>query len=402
MIDNIFSMIKTFHIGFLLKSMFDAFNSMWDGLDFILLVKIACFIGVSTLLTVVLLLVNDWIFDRYVAAKRTKRHHLTLTNRGNVPSIFLLRTVELPKQIAVRFRVGDSPMIWVSRRTESDPETDEKEQLKKADGKKSKKSDSKAASDKKGSADTALVPNLDKPFAVVDTAKKEVGKVAKSAGMIAGIISSVTSLLPWKSKALSDASDALKGFQQDSNNVIKSVNTKMGTLDTLSGQINNLAPKGAEGAAGIFQSADPMAGAVSAAGTSGGVVNNQQDNSTLRLKDFIYDEEVWQKNIDKVDENGGSLNYVQSKILEPGESMRIDVDIMNLSESVAPLSLLYKIELLQLPQTNLQLAAPKEYISGIVIFPKASEASRILPGAVMVLLLVLVIQLLAGLSHLLF
>ena len=75
---------------------------------------------------------------------------------------------------------------------------------------------------------------------------------------------------------------------------------------------------------------------------------------------------------------------------------------MNISNSSAPISLMYKIEVLQIPQTNLQLAAPKEYVNGIVIYPKISVWSRIIPYAVIIALITISIQLLAGYSHLIF
>ena len=75
---------------------------------------------------------------------------------------------------------------------------------------------------------------------------------------------------------------------------------------------------------------------------------------------------------------------------------------MNLSASSAPVSLLYKIEVLQIPQTNLQLAAPREYISGIVIYPKFSVFSKLLPVVIIIGLIVASIWLLAGFSQLIF
>ena len=75
---------------------------------------------------------------------------------------------------------------------------------------------------------------------------------------------------------------------------------------------------------------------------------------------------------------------------------------MIMSESSAPVSLMYKIEVLQIPQTKLQLAAPKEYINGIVIYPKISLMSRILPNALIIAMIIMALQLLAGYSHFIF
>jgi hypothetical protein len=123
---------------------------------------------------------------------------------------------------------------------------------------------------------------------------------------------------------------------------------------------------------------------------------------SLRDKNFVYDEEVWNKNIGKVDELGGSLNFFQSKILNPGESMKIDVEIMNLSESAAAVSHLYKIEVLQIPQTRVPLTAPNHYVNGIVIYEKVAQIERILPQMIVVGLVILSLQIVAAISNLVF
>ena len=85
-------------------------------------------------------------------------------------------------------------------------------------------------------------------------------------------------------------------------------------------------------------------------------------------------------NIGKEDDNGGALNFAQSRVLEPGDSLKIDIEIMNLSESTAPISQLYKIEVIQVPQTRLHLSSVSRYLNGIVIFEKVSQFSRIFPS----------------------
>lgn len=398
------------NLGAIVFDIFKRMNMILSDINWIQIIKIAMFIALAVGLTIVLLVANDKVFE-YYNSKRIKKHHLTIRNNGNVPSIFLLRTVDLPKQLVIRFRVGDLPMIWMSRKEA--PKAQPEEEITEAP---------EEAPAGRRSTETTLVPDLKDPFSnavdaagkAVTGARKTASNVGKTTGLFAGIINSVTSLFGVKSEGLQNAQGALKDVQQVSNQAIQSVNTKLGTADTLSNQVGSLIPKNVipDAAKGIVSDVKKAGSAVSALQQSeafpGSVGPELKENGTMNLsqpvgaRDFVYDEEVWRSNLGKVDEEGGDLNYAMSKTLQPGESMRVDVDIMNTSRSSAPVSLMYKIEIQQIPQTKLQLAAPKEYISGIVIYPKISVMSRIIPYTVVVGLIVISIQLLAGYSHYIF
>ena len=82
--------------------------------------------------------------------------------------------------------------------------------------------------------------------------------------------------------------------------------------------------------------------------------------------------------------------------------MKIDVEIMHLSESAAAVSHLYKIEVLQIPQTRLPLTAPNHYVNGIVIYEKVAQIERILPQMIVVGLVILSLQIVAAISNLVF
>ena len=399
--DFILELLQEENLGGIMFDGFRRVNNLLSQIDWIQIMKIVIFIALASGLTIVLLVANDKIFA-YYNDKRIKRHHLTIRNNGNVPSIFLFRTIDLPKQLAVRFRVGDMPMIWVSRK---DTTVQQPAEIKAEEP-------VQASVSRGNSSETSLVPDLRDPFAdaagtvgkAASGAKKAVTDVGKKAGFIAGIISSFMNLFGIKSDTLSDAQGSLKNVQQQSNETIQTVNTKMGTADTLTNQVKSIVPENSFPDA--VKSAAPgvqTSGSVSGAAETEEAARNSLDLSqSAAARDFVFDEDVWRSNIGKVDEQGGDLNYAMSKTLEPGESLKIDVDIMNIADSSDPVSLMYKIEVLQIPQTKLQLAAPKEFVNGIVIYPKISLWSRIIPGAVIVALIIISLQLLAGYSHLVF
>ena len=395
--------LEFFHQNFfsgVVIATFREMNVFLANIDWLQVIKIAIFIALAVLLTVGLLIANDKVFD-YFNEKRIKRHHLMIRNNGNIPSIFLLRTVDLPKQLAVRFRIGDMPMIWVSRKeaSKSQPEAIKEEAV-----------NNPAAVQK--NSEPGLLPDLKDPFSeakdtagkAITTTRKTAANIGRTAGLFAGIIGSVTNLLGIKAPALQEAQGALKDVQQQSNQAIQAVNSKIGTADTLVNQVGSVVPKNPfpDSAKAAAQGAAESRSASVAAGSemmSSSSINLAQSGG---MRDFVFDENVWRTNLGKIDEGGGSLNYAMSKTLEPGESMKIDVDIMIMSESSAPVSLMYKIEVLQIPQTKLQLAAPKEYINGIVIYPKISLMSRILPNALIIAMIIMALQLLAGYSHFIF
>ena len=82
--------------------------------------------------------------------------------------------------------------------------------------------------------------------------------------------------------------------------------------------------------------------------------------------------------------------------------MKIDLEIMNLSDSPSAVSHLYKIEVRQILLSGMHLSAPTRFVSGIVIFSKVSHLDRILPSFLVIGLLVFSIQLISFLSYLIF
>ena len=387
-----------------INMLFNSSMRMLSRVNWEAIAKVGFFNLASIALIVMLFMIYDRLFN-YFQERRIKRHKLTIRNKGNVPSIFLLRSIDLPKELTVRFRVGESSMILVSQKPEA---TEEEKQPEEA----AQNVPAETQLPETDGSASELIPNLNKPFdpvkAISETTEKgmkEVGKIGKKVGLLAGILGTISSLIPWRSPKLNQAQSALKGIQQDANNVIGTVNQKTGNINTLSNQFTSLVPddvkkKAAdvkkEAAAGLQQGMMMPA--------AGGNADSQAADyqRTFGLKNFSYDEEVWSSNIGKTDANNGSLIYAQSKILKPGESMQVNVELMNLSESNVPITFMYKIEVLQIPQTKLPLAAPRQFISGVVAFPKVSRLTRVLPVGIVVFMLIFAIQMLAGLSYLLF
>lgn len=370
---------------------------------------------VALFLAGVMFLVNDFVFEYYMN-RRIKTHRLTVTNNGNTSSLFLLRTVDLPKSLAVRFRVDGMPLIRVSYV----PKSEKKEEEKPPEAETETGFEEKTVPEDHMQT---LIPDLKDPMSkgkkkVSDTAEDAVGTVTKSinevgkkAGFFASILANVSSLLPGVNGDLRDAQASLKGIQQDASQLTSSIGTKVNTAKSLGDQLGRL-PMGDK----ITAAAESMAPDISKIGdqftadrsgmispiTEESADSSNTGTGSLRDKNFVYDEEVWNKNIGKVDELGGSLNFFQSKILNPGESMKIDVEIMNLSESAAAVSHLYKIEVLQIPQTRLPLTAPNHYVNGIVIYEKVAQIERILPQMIVVGLVILSLQIVAAISNLVF
>lgn len=367
--------------------------------------KVCSVIVVSLLLVSLLVLINDRMFEASVK-RRMKTHHLTIRNDGNSASVYLLHTVDLPKTLAIRFRIDGNPMIWVSFDGGRNQEPEQKEAAQPAAVHSPEKQDSKQ---KSGSE---LVPNLNDPLKPVQTVSKAASEVGKKAGFFASILSTISVLLPSMPSELKDAQSALKGVQQDSNALVGQINTKTNAVNTLGDQLGKL--PGADKVGGMVQSSgiDPAQMAKSAAmedpqqaDRSGGSLKddvNPEDGNLALGKNFVYDEEIWRKNIGKEDDNGGALNYAQSKVLEPGESMKIDIEIMNLSESTAPVSQLYKIEVIQVPQTRLHLSSVSRILNGIVMFEKVSEFSRIFPSVIAFLMIIGAVQIIAAFTYIIF
>ena len=375
-------------------------------IDWETMAKVCSVIFISMLLVSILVLFNERMYELSIK-RRMKVHHLTIRNDGNSASVYLLHTVNLPKTLAVRFRIDGNPMIWVSFDTGKNQEPEKLPETQPA-----VTSTSQAKTGSKQKSGSGLVPNLNDPLKPVQEVSKTASEVGKKAGFFASILSTISVLVPSMPSELKEAQSALKGVQQDSNNLVGQINTKTNAVNTLGDQLGKL--PGADKVSGMAQSAgiDPNQMAKSAvmgdpqqADRAGGalrdVVNSDDDNLNLG-RNFVYDEDVWRMNIGKEDENGGALNFAQSRVLEPGESVKIDIEIMNLSESTAAFSQLYKIEVIQVPQTRLHLSSVSRYLNGIVMFEKVSEFSRILPSVISFMLILVTVQIIAGFTYIIF
>ncbi|MBQ6504938.1 MAG: hypothetical protein IJI57_13605 [Flexilinea sp.] len=378
------------------------------AVDWMTMFKVCGVMVVSMLLVSLLVLINDRMYEASIN-RRMKIHHLTIRNDGNSPSVYLLHTVDLPSTLAVRFRIDGNPMIWVSFDTGRGKEPDQlPEQVQQAPLKPEPVNDD----DHVKSDHSNLVPNLNDPLKPVQTVTKTASEVGKKAGFFASILSTLSVLLPFIPSPLKEAQSALKGVQQDANTLVGQINTKTNAVSTLGDQLGKL--PGADTVGKVAQSSgvDPQQMAKDAvmndanqAYRSVGAMKgsgNADDGNLILGNNFVYDEEIWRRNIGKVDDNGGALNYAQSKVLEPGESMKIDIELMNLSESPAPVSQLYKIEVVQVPQTRLHLSSVSRFLNGIVMFEKVSELSRVMPSVISFVLILAAVQIIAGFTYLIF
>ena len=389
----------------LIRDFIDELARRLRAVDWETMAKVGSVLIVSMLLVSLLVLINDRMQEASVK-RRMKVHHLTIRNDGNSASVYLLHTVDLPKTLAIRFRIDGNPMIWVSFDKGRNQEPEQQETVKTAAV---PASEIKESGQKSGSG---LVPNLNDPLKPVQTVSKTASEVGKKAGFFASILSTLSVLLPFMPSELKDAQSTLKGVQQDSNALVGQINTKTNAVNTLGDQLGKL--PGADMVGGMVQSSgiDPAQMAASTvtgdpqqASRAGENMKDSENsgNGNLTLgQNFVYDEEIWRKNIGKEDENGGALNYAQSRVLEPGESMKIDIEIMNLSESTAPISQMYKIEVIQVPQTRLHLSSVSRVLNGIVMFEKVSEISRIFPSVVAFLLIIAAVQIIAAFTYIIF
>ena len=97
----------------LFRDFIDELARRLRAIDWETMGKVGSVLIVSMLLVSLLVLINDRIHEASVK-RRMKIHHLTIRNDGNSASVYLLHTVDLPKTLAVRFRIDGNPMIWVS------------------------------------------------------------------------------------------------------------------------------------------------------------------------------------------------------------------------------------------------------------------------------------------------
>ena len=63
---------------------------------------------------------------------------------------------------------------------------------------------------------------------------------------------------------------------------------------------------------------------------------------------------------------------------------------------------MYKIEVIQVPQTRLHLSSVSRVLNGIVIFEKVSEISRIFPSVVAFLMIIAAVQIIAAFTYIIF
>ena len=408
-------MIEFLYDVFLHQQLFHDFiqemHSRLASIDWVTMFKVAGVLVVTMLLVSILIMINDRTFEASIK-RRTKVHHLTIRNDGNAPSVYLLHTVDLPKTLAIRFRIKGNPMIWVSFDTGKSQEERQNNQQTRVPAETAQPAPAPTKSESSQAAGGGLVPNLNDPMKPVQTAAKAVSEVGKKAGFFASIFSTLSVLLPKTPDSMKQAQNTLKGVQQDSNSLVGQINTKTNAVNTLGDQLGKL--PGADKVGGMVQSvgADPAAMAKET------LMNNEQksymDAGSLRGnaeeaegrfylgKNFVYDEEVWRWNIGKEDDNGGALNYAQSRVLQPGESMKIDIEIINLSEDTGAISQLYKIEVVQVPQTNLHLNSVRRFLNGIVVFEKMSQLRRALPSLIGFVMILVTVQIIAGFTYLIF
>ena len=355
------------------------------AIDFQDIFEISSLIIISLVMVWILIFMYQRINDHFMD-RRIRKHHLTIRNNGNTRSIFLLRAMDMPKQVALRFRVGGSPLIRVTQAVETLREAESIEVV----NQESAETAAPAKAKSKNKEEPSLIPNLSNPMNAVGGAVRNTGRTAGTAASALGYMST---LAPGNSKALAEGQAVLKGFQQSTSDAMNSVSIRVRAFEALKNLFGKLFPKKKD----LIQ--DVTVGDDSASGLqgidmdeSGGIYLPE----SIRNKNFVYEESAWASNLGKTDSDGGSLNYAQSKVLEPGESMKIDLELMNLSDNMRAVTYFYKIEVLQIPMTKLPLSAPKQIINGIVVFPKLSRLEYMLPPVIMTGMLVLSIQLIAA------
>ena len=398
-----------------------SFNEFMTTVNWEQLLRLTFLMVMAMSVTVLLDVLSEKIIDRF-QQRRIRRHHMTITNNGNFSSLFLLRSIDNPKTMGMRFYSGDDPMIWVTyapqlnKQQEQETASETKPQI--VDEGKAKMSDNPPD----------LVPDLSDPLGekkkqdavTLNTAAKtvttEINKVGRHAGFFASIFSSIATLLPVKNPMVQDAQKALKGIQEDATQMAAQLNTRVNAVNTLGDQIGKIPQMGqtTQLTQGMMNDAMneiknaplnlsniPNADVPAEKNEFGTAVAKKNYGNYLSA-DFSYDEETWLRNIGKVDENDGALIFAQTGIIKPGESLKIDVELMNLSENKQKVSHMYKIEVRQIMMSDLNISAPERYINGIVIFERISIMERVGPGLIVAGLAILAIHLIILLSVILF
>lgn len=336
--------------------------------------------------------------DNYMsrlARNRIKRHKLSIVNVGNLPSVYLLRSVSLPDNIAIRFRSNGQPMIWITRLDKDDIAAREKAEKKEAAEDALPEPAAEAAANQ--SSSSKLIPDLNNPMKNLKAAEQNVKTKARKASRISTFLSNVTSLFNVKNSVINKAASTLKDAAQTTTQTLTGMDSNLAKASNLMNQAGGFIPdKAAEqvkqGAADALQ--------------KGSEAPSEADETALTefsmAKNFTYDEAVWRKNMTRRDKFGGSMIYAQSELINPGETLDVEVEILNMDESGAPVTLGYGIEITQIPRSKTTFTAPRQTVDGVVTFPKLPLWKMILPTALTVLMVAGSIQIIAALCLALF
>ena len=363
----------------------------WD-----VVIRVFCIVIVSVVLSVFLLI---WC-DQYMGTlsnARIKLHKLRIVNAGNLPSVYLLRSVSLPDNIAIRFRSNGQPMIWITRLDKDDIAAMENKEKKTADEDSAAEKVQETAANQ--SAGSKLIPDLNNPMKKVKTAEQKVKNQARKASRLSTFMTNALDLFKINNSALNKAASTLKDTAQSATQSLTGIDSNLAKASNLMSQAGDFIPDGA--ANQVKQGAEALreAGAEKAPEEQ---ANELTQADFSMAKNFTYDEAVWRKNMTRRDKFGGSMIYAQSELIQPGESLDVEVEILNKDESGAPLTLGYTIEITQIPRSKTTFTAPRQTVDGVVTFPKRPLWKMVLPTALTVLMVVGSIQIIAALCLLLF
>ena len=337
--------------------------------------------------------------DNYMsrlARNRIKRHKLSIVNVGNLPSVYLLRSVSLPDNIAIRFRSNGQPMIWITRLDQDDIAAREKAEKKEAAEDALPEPAAEAPANQ--SSSSKLIPDLNNPMKNLKAAEQNVKTKARKASRISTFLSNVTSLFNVKNSVINKAASTLKDAAQTTTQTLTGMDSNLAKASSLMNQAGGFIPdKAAE---------QVKQGAADALQSVGAEAPSEADEPALTefsmAKNFTYDEAVWRKNMTRRDKFGGSMIYAQSELINPGETLDVEVEILNMDESGAPVTLGYGIEITQIPRSKTTFTAPRQTVDGVVTFPKLPLWKMILPTALTVLMVAGSIQIIAALCLALF
>ncbi len=334
--------------------------------------------------------------DNYMsrlATYRIKRHKLSIVNAGNLPSVYLLRSISLPDNIALRFRSNGQPMIWITRLDKDDIEAREKAEKEEAGEDTLPEQTAEAAENQSPSAN--LIPDLNNPMKNLKAAEMNLKSKARKVSRISTFLSNVTSLFNIKNSVINKAASTLKDAAQTTTQTLTGMDSNLAKASNLMNQAGGFIPEKPEDR-----------GEQDAAAENGSEAPSDENELTITdfsmAKHFTYDEAVWRKNMTRRDKLGGSMIYAQSELINPGETLDVEVEILNMDESGAPLTLGYGIEITQIPRSKTTFTAPRQTVDGVVTFPKLPLWKMILPTALTVLMVAGSIQIIAVLCLALF